>query len=617
MRLSKEDSVSAAYLKADPDERTKREHRRLRWLIPITGLLSLAWFLLRVIPKPSRAKYPCQRAAFPLAWGFVVWLLGPLASVAAWKKGKAHFAERRRRIALACVAISMAAMWLVVIGGGDKLVLADTKSANSPIGVAQGTNPGRVVWVHDPAATDWEGPGDGHWWQSPHTDQAVVNRMLSRSIRELTGESRDSAAWDKLFRYINRKRGKGDVGYKTGEKLAIKVNFVGLIWRGGGVNPDNYNLESQRDYMNTSPQVIRAVLGQLVNTVGVAQSDISVGDSLAYFPNEYYNILHNEFPDVRYMDYAGKFNRIQVRRAKDTLYWSSKPQGVAADHVPVYYAEAEYMINLANLKAHTGAGVTLCAKNHYGSVIRWPAEGGYYDLHTSGFSTSTGRYRALVDLMGYEHTGGKTVLYLIDGLYSGVHPRDQAPSKWNSQPFNGDWTSSVLASQDPVAIDSVAFDFLWEEWDDYPHQAGADDYLHEAALANNPPSKTFYDPNHSGDVERLPSLGVHEHWNGPEQKKYSRNLGTGNGIELIAVEGAGPMAFAVERLHLSGEEPLQVRWTDMGPTYEYSVEAADSLTEGWSLVQPEEQWPTLSTDWSDSSISTATMRFYRIKTEAR
>jgi hypothetical protein len=62
-------------------------------------------------------------------------------------------------------------------------------------------------------------------------------------------------------------------------------------------------------------------------------------------------------------------------------------------------------------------------------------------------------------------------------------------------------------------------------------EGGAEDYLHEAALANNPPSGTFYDPNKDG----LPmqSLGVHEHWDNPTNKKYSRNLGTGNGIELV------------------------------------------------------------------------------------
>jgi hypothetical protein len=132
------------------------------------------------------------------------------------------------------------------------------------------------------------------------------------------------------------------------------------------------------------------------------------------------------------------------------------------------------------------------------------------------------------------------VLYLLDGLFSGKHPIDPVPRKWSSAPFNGTWTSSLLASQDPVAIDSVGIDFLRAEYSDFPRQRGVDDYLHEAALAANPPSGTFYDPDHPTPVKRLTSLGVHEHWNNALEKKYSRNLGTGNGIELVAVESPGP-----------------------------------------------------------------------------
>jgi len=65
-----------------------------------------------------------------------------------------------------------------------------------------------------------------------------------------------------------------------------------------------------------------------------------------------------------------------------------------------------------------------------------------------------------------------------------------------------------------------------------------DDFLHEAARADNPPSGTFYDPDHAGNVKRLASLGVHEHWNNPQEKKYSRNMGKGRGIELVAVTPA-------------------------------------------------------------------------------
>ena len=138
--------------------------------------------------------------------------------------------------------------------------------------------------------------------------------------------------------------------------------------------------------------------------------------------------------------------------------------------------------------------------------------------------------------MGHDQVGGKTFLCLIDGLYAGKHALsypNNLPRKWQMEPFNNDWPSSLFVSQDQVAIDSVCFDFLVAEWPETngPAHAGADDYLHEAALADNPPSETVYDPE--GDGTPLASLGIHEHWNNPVDKRYSSNLGTGNGIELV------------------------------------------------------------------------------------
>jgi hypothetical protein len=89
-------------------------------------------------------------------------------------------------------------------------------------------------------------------------------------------------------------------------------------------------------------------------------------------------------------------------------------------------------------------------------------------------------------------------------------------------------------SLDGVAIDSVGFDFLTSEWPDLPDIANADNYLRESALAHDPPSKTFYDPERDG--VRCSSLGVHEHWNNGSEKKYSGNLSKPNGIELFQVD---------------------------------------------------------------------------------
>jgi hypothetical protein len=44
---------------------------------------------------------------------------------------------------------------------------------------------------------------------------------------------------------------------------------------------------------------------------------------------------------------------------------------------------------------------------------------------------------------------------------------------------------------------------------------------------------------------------VYEHWNNPADKQYSRNLGTGNGIELIKLTSPGPKATAKETSKVS------------------------------------------------------------------
>jgi hypothetical protein len=139
------------------------------------------------------------------------------------------------------------------------------------------------------------------------------------------------------------------------------------------------------------------------------------------------------------------------------------------------------------------------------------------------------------------------VLYLVDALFCGYY-WDSHPYTWKMPPFGdgltGDWPSSVFVSLDPVAVDSVGYDFLRHEW---PRVVtgnhgqlgeGPQDYLHESAQADNPPSGTFYDPGRTG--VRLASLGVHEHWNNPIDKQYSRNLGTGSGIELVGLTATRP-----------------------------------------------------------------------------
>ena len=49
----------------------------------------------------------------------------------------------------------------------------------------------------------------------------------------------------------------------------------------------------------------------------------------------------------------------------------------------------------------------------------------------------------------------------------------------------------------------------------------------------NWPAGIIYGPDNSG--KPLTSLGVHESWNNADDKRYSCNPGTSNGIELVSI----------------------------------------------------------------------------------
>ncbi|MCY2995899.1 MAG: twin-arginine translocation signal domain-containing protein [Planctomycetota bacterium] len=192
--------------------------------------------------------------------------------------------------------------------------LADEPERLKPIGEPQGIHPGRVVWVHDPQAIDWKGPGDGHWYDGNRTKQERVDEMLSRAILELTGETSATKAWDKLFRHLNQARGKGDVAYKSGEKIVIKPNWVGMIWTEGTVNLETYTLIKRQDYMNTSPQMILALIRSLVEGAGVEDADIAVCDSLAYLVHEYYAWPHRiRWQSIRWASISSGRNTRTIR----------------------------------------------------------------------------------------------------------------------------------------------------------------------------------------------------------------------------------------------------------------------------------------------------------------
>jgi len=497
------------------------------WALPIVGLLSLIWFLIRVVPKPSRATYPCQRVAAPLAGGFLAWVAGLIGSTLAYHKAKRLFHQSRYVVAGVCAAVAVLAVWWSLsITNSDPAVAAfiPAEPPNSPMGVAKGIYPGRVVWIRDPDATSWDG-STGKWWDDNNTSQDIVDYMVSKAIQTLTGQSNDKQAWDALFRHFNQTKGFGDTSYQQGEKVVIKINMnqdSGGTWGAAAGMP--------------SPHVIHSFLTQLIKVVGVPGSAITVYDAARYIGDPIYNkVRSNPDPNFQGITFVTSTTRNgRIGATRDTGNPVYTQAGTA--YLPQSVTAAKYLINMALLRPHTLYGITMCAKNHFGSVYFTANGWTPSPLHNyGGRSKSMNTYNCLVELNGHRHLAGKTLLYFIDALYPAVH---QSGNVIKYVSFGDGWFSSMLASQDPVAIDSVGLDFMRNEPRCTDVTGYPENYLHEMALADNPPSGTFYDPERDGI--RLASLGVHEHWNNPVDRQYSRNLGTGNGIELVTPSLTSP-----------------------------------------------------------------------------
>lgn len=499
----------------------------LKICFPLLGLAALVWFLIRVVPKPSRMEYPCQQVAAPIALSFVAFISSTLVGVGTWKRVRNLWNARRVTLGLSVLLIGVLASGTLYVMSVDNSLMGQVirkqidngtdmgrfipiDAPNTPMGVAKGIHPGRVAWAYDPKAAAWDGK-HGLYSDADNNSQTRVNDMLEGVIIALTNQKTIDKAWDELFRLFNYKKGKGAVSYKKGEKIAIKVNLND----NGGSN-----------IIDATPQSVYALLHQLIDIMQVPQNNITVYDAQRRGISAIYDYMQPLYPEVNYQNWGGF--------VPDVVHYSSEITDKGSMSLARAAYEADYMINMALMKRHSEptdkwrdsagqTGITSTGKNQFGSLEKVPPL--HFSIRDWSSFRGMGTYNCIVDLMAHERIGGNTLVYIVDAMY--VNPKHNGHAvRFKRAPFNNGWTSSFLASNDQVAIESVVLDFIYSE---LPLPANADNFLHEAANIGNPPSGIAY----AG--KKLVSLGVHEHWNNPEQRMYSRNLGTGKGIELYRV----------------------------------------------------------------------------------
>jgi hypothetical protein len=457
-----------------------------------TGVASTIWFLIRVIPKPQRAMYPCMRAAAPIMSSFIIWALTVIGTLFAYKNAKLKYLQSKYVLSFVFGLACVFSAFLLISQYSGPLFAKTIPSASvslSPAGTAKGIFPGRVAWVHNKNAAQWT--GTGNYWDASVNPQAEYDNSFLAGIKALSGGTNDSTSWDLIFKWFNATHSRPGTGYQADDKIAIKINQNNTDNPGAGIAGSNAN-----------PQSCLACVRSLVNA-GVPQADIWIGDPSRAVTDNIFTAIHSVYPEVNIVDYFGNDGRVTTSTVSGVFPNDDVVTGQSA-----CFYNARYIVNMPLLKGHVGQGITFGSKNFYGIngiLPKWQDNGNRHPNISS-----------LTNYMTNAYFGGKTILWAMDAMYPNRNLDGLPSTKWDDAPFSGKPAASFFMSLDGVAEESVSLDFFNQHYADEINSNGglshAEGYLHNAADAN---------------------VGVHEHWNNSTERKYSRNLDpAANGIEL-------------------------------------------------------------------------------------
>ena len=145
----------------------------------IISVLASIWFLVRVVPKPSRATYPCMQVAAPIMSGFIIWILALMCPAFAFKKVKRKLFEAKYLAASVFLILGIAAATVFVTKSAGEAKAGNPGiwyKPNQPLGVAKGIFPGRVAWGHNSKIASWDGK-TGFWWEDRFNNQAETDKL--------------------------------------------------------------------------------------------------------------------------------------------------------------------------------------------------------------------------------------------------------------------------------------------------------------------------------------------------------------------------------------------------------------------------------------------------------
>ena len=318
-----------------------------------------------------------------------------------------------------------------------------------------GSTRAKVVHMHAAGATSWNFSSG---WYGDYVDQDIVNDMVDVGLKQLTGQSTVTAAWQTLL-----------PGYASGKGIAIKVNF------------NNASYASCAYSGNVIDSLIEPVNALIrgMKLIGVRETDIWVYDASRTIPARFRSGC--PYSGVRFLDRFW-----DVSCAERASFSSNDPDAwvyfgnpkLTQRRITNVAINATYLINVPIVKDHGIGGVTLGFKNHFGTIDE-VEKGGEDSLHLNlGNLTNNPQ----VDIYLNSHIRNKTALIVGDGLFGALGNTNVVPSRW--QTFGNDASNSLFFGTDPVAMDCVMFDILDADPAYHPRGDGhMDNYLKAAANA--------------------------------------------------------------------------------------------------------------------------------------
>jgi len=318
-------------------------------------------------------------------------------------------------------------------------------------------------------------------------NQAVITAMVERGVLALTGAPTPAAAWRLI------------VPYSPGQSIAIKLNFNNNY-------SNNYNGDP---FMNPYAELVVALIDGLV-LAGVPEDAIRLADPSRIVNKAFYDRVVARRPGVRFYSHDVASKPTGMDRLFFTDYvidgsTLSTSSGSYAISPALVFAEAAHIINVPQLKGHGGASVTLGIKNHFGSVGltreargEHSSHGNFYGYAYDDEAGLTGNpANLLADIYNNPVFRQRTRLIVGDGLMGHPTVNYVNPVTWR---IFGDGPPAMLFfGTDPVAVDSVMFDYLQAEVRARSETARNDDILHYAAALG---------------------LGLHEHWDADATRRY-------------------------------------------------------------------------------------------------